>query len=188
MRAIIELWSRERGRREDVDAPSSVSDLAEGLEISAEETLRLLEQVRAQRAEERQAEEAARQAAQERVEARARLAEAEARLAEAEARRARAEAARQQARQTPVQLTPESQQSLEQADSYKRVPILLIVGALILFVLILASGVRPRDPLDPCGDGMTKVTVGGKDLPCGDPNRRLFIEAIRKQPTPAPGR
>ena len=97
MRAVVALWSRERSEREGVDALPSVADVAEGLDVSPAEAVRLLEQVRAQRAEEQQR--AALEAARERLDNSTRLAEAEARRAEAEARHAEAQAPRGQAEQ-----------------------------------------------------------------------------------------
>ena len=96
-RAVIALWQQERVEQTGLTDKPAVPDVAEGLDISAEDVQRLLGEVRGRREEE------ARMLAQEQVLSEIRLAEGQRQLAEiqrqrAELRREQAEAERQVAK------------------------------------------------------------------------------------------
>jgi hypothetical protein len=135
-REVIALWSEERAVHERVNAPSTVSDLAEGLEITPDEARRLLGEVRARKAEAERRETETLAAQQERVEARARLAEAEARVAEAEARKTESQARRINATQALSDPALASQQSPE---ATRRRTVHILIAAVVLVVSFILT-------------------------------------------------
>ena len=97
-RAVIDLWQQERIEAAGLTDRPAVPDVAEGLEISAEDVERLLAEVRARRLEEEQALFAEREA----VRAKRRLAEEQARLAEVRRQRVQV----QQQRASRIEQSP----------------------------------------------------------------------------------